>query len=178
MVTSCIRESAAWMTLLVVVAVSGLSGCGEAENSGQETAPLPSAPPAADMSPPSSTSEATGLIPLPTSQQVLSSVPEGRKDPFAPTVDASTPSSSSQSDPDTSPTTDFRVQGVVDVGGELRALVSIAEASGTVCVGPRGRCPGDAAALLPIGWAVQSIDLGRGCLSLSISGQSQRRCIA
>ena len=118
-----------------------------------------------------------GLIPLPTREQVLSSVPEGRTDPFAPTVVALSPASS-QGDPESAPTKDFSVQGVVAVGGELRALVSIPDASGTVCVGPRGRCPGDATALLPIGWTVQSIDLGRGCLNLSIAGQSQRRCIA
>ena len=40
----------------------------------------------------------------------------------------------------------MKVQGVLQVGGELRALVQTATGAGTVCVGPRGRCPGDAAA--------------------------------
>ena len=84
----------------------------------------------------------------------------------------------SQVDPNAAAGPDFKVRGVVAVGSELRALVSVSEVSGTVCVGPRGRCPGDAAALLPIGWAVQSIDLDRGCLSFSITGKSQRLCIA
>jgi len=116
-------------------------------------------------------------MPLPTREQVLSSVPEGRTDPFAPTVFAAT-AGSSQIDSEAGANKSLKVQGVVAVGGELRALVSFSEASGTVCVGARGRCPGDAGALLPAGWAVQSIDLGRGCLSLAIAGQSQRRCIA
>ena len=115
------------------------------------------------MSLPRPSSLATGLIPLPTREQVLSSVPEGRADPFAPILD----------DPEA-----FKVKGVIAVGAELRALVSVSEVSGTVCVGPRGRCPGDAAALLPMGWTVNSIDLDRGCLSLSISRESQRLCIA
>ena len=81
-------------------------------------------------------------------------------------------------DPDAAAVPDFKVRGVVAVGAELRALVSVFDVSGTVCVGPRGRCPGDAAALLPKGWTVTSIDLDRGCLSLSISRESQRLCIA
>ena len=121
------------------------------------------------MSLPSPSSPATGLIPLPSREQVLSSVPEGRADPFAPIIFAA---------PDTTAGPNLQVRGVLAVGAELRALVSISEVSGTVCVGPRGRCPGDAAALLPMGWTVNSIDLDRGCLSLSISRESQRLCIA
>ena len=175
--TSCLRASATWVTVLGVVVLSGLSGCGKAENTEPNTAVLPSVPLPDEMSPPNPSSGANGLMPLPTREQVLSSVPEGRTDPFAPTVLAATPGSS-QIDSEAGANKGLRVQGVVAVGGELRALVSFSEASGTVCVGPRGRCPGDAAALLPAGWAVQSIDLGSGCLSLAIAGQSQRRCIA
>ena len=170
-VTSCFRASATWVTVLGVVVLSCLSGCGKAENTEPNTAVLPSVPLPDEMSPPNPSSGANGLMPLPTREQVLSSVPEGRTDPFAPIALAAT-AGSSQID------SGLRVQGVVAVGGELRALVSFSEASGTVCVGARGRCPGDAAALLPAGWAVQSIDLGSGCLSLAIAGQSQRRCIA
>ena len=133
--------------------------------------------PAAELPSPGSSSSANGLTPLPTREQVLSSVPEGRADPFAPTMVSST-AMTSQVDPNAAAGPDFKVRGVVAVGAELRALVSLSEVSGTVCVGPRGRCPGDAAALLPIGWTVNSIDLDRGCLSLSISRESQRLCIA
>ena len=129
------------------------------------------------MSLPSPSSPATGLIPLPSREQVLSSVPEGRADPFAPTMVRST-AMTSQVDPNAAAGPNLQVRGVMAVGAELRALVSVSEVSGTVCVGPRGRCPGDAAALLPMGWTVNSIDLDRGCLSLSISRESQRLCIA
>ena len=174
---SRIPASASGAALLLVVALGGLSGCGTQDNSAPSADVMSSDQPIAEMSPPSASSPATGLIPLPTREQVLSSVPEGRADPFAPTNVRST-AMASPVDPDSVLTPDFKVRGVVAVGSELRALVSVSEVSGTVCVGPRGRCPGDAAALLPIGWTVNSIDLGRGCLSFSIAGESQRLCIA
>ena len=163
--------SASCVALLLLVALAGLSGCGKDEPTMPMADTQSSVQPAAELPSPGSSSSANGLTPLPTREQVLSSVPEGRADPFAPILGAG------QIDPGTSASTEFKVRGVMAVGAELRALVSISEASGTVCVGPRGRCPGDAAALLPMGWAVQSIDLGRGCLNLSVSGESQRRCI-
>jgi len=173
---SRISASVSWASLLSVVVLGGLSGCGQEDNKAPSAEALPSHQPPAEMSLPGSSSLATGLIPLPTREQVLSSVPEGRADPFAPTMVSST-AMTSQVDPDAAAGPDFKVRGVVAVGAELRELVSLSEVSGTVCVGPRGRCPGDAVFLLPVGWAVQSIDLGRGCLSLSVSGDSQRRCI-
>ena len=165
---------AAW---LLVVALGGLSGCGQEDNNAPSADALPSDQSVAEMSLPSPSSPATGLIPLPSREQVLSSVPEGRADPFAPTMVRST-AMTSQVDPNAAAGPNLQVRGVLAVGSELRALVSVSEVSGTVCVGPRGRCPGDAAALLPMGWTVNSIDLDRGCLSLSISRESQRLCIA
>ena len=164
-----ISASVSGAALLVVVALGGLSGCGQEENNAPSADALPSDQSVAEMSLPSPSSPATGLIPLPSREQVLSSVPEGRADPFAPIIFAA---------PDTTAGPNLQVRGVLAVGAELRALVSISEVSGTVCVGPRGRCPGDAAALLPMGWTVNSIDLDRGCLSLSITRESQRLCIA
>ncbi len=163
--------------LLVVVALGGLSGCGQEENNTSSADALPSDQSVPEMSLPSPSSPATGLIPLPSREQVLSSVPEGRADPFAPTMVRST-AMTSQVDPNAAAGPNLQVRGVLAVGAELRALVSVSEVSGTVCVGPRGRCPGDAAALLPMGWTVNSIDLDRGCLSLSITRESQRLCIA
>ena len=54
---------------------------------------------------------------------------------------------------------------------------AVPEGAGTVCPGLRGRCPGDVKALLPAGWVVERIEPGRGCLVVSIAGQSWRRCI-
>ena len=172
---SRISASVSWASLLSVVVLGGLSGCGQEDNKAPSAEALPSHQPPAEISLSRPSSLATGLIPLPTREQVLSSVPEGRADPFAPTIARS---KSKDSAPVTAPAPDFRVRGVLAVGAELRALVSLSEVSGTVCIGPRGRCPGDAEALLPIGWTVNSIDLDRGCLSLSISRESQRLCIA
>ena len=172
-----ISASVSGAALLVVVALGGLSGCGQEENNAPSADALPSDQSVAEMSLPSPSSPATGLIPLPSREQVLSSVPEGRADPFAPTMFRST-AMTSQVDPNAAAGPNLQVRGVLAVGAELRALVSVSEVSGTVCVGPRGRCPGDAAALLPMGWTVNSIDLDRGCLSLSISRESQRLCIA
>ena len=172
-----ISASVSGAALLVVVALGGLSGCGQEENNAPSADALPSDQSVAEMSLPSPSSPATGLIPLPSREQVLSSVPEGRADPFAPTMVRST-AMTSQVDPNAAAGPNLQVRGVVAVGAELRALVSVSEVSGTVCVGPRGRCPGDAAALLPMGWTVNSIDLDRGCLSLSITRESQRLCIA
>ena len=168
--------------LFLVVALGGLSGCGQDENNAPSADAMPSEQPVADMSQPNSPSLATGLIPLPSPQQVLSSVQEGRADPFAPTIVGSKTTAlgtAAEPDaPDTAEGPDFRVRGVVAVGAELRALVSFSEVSGTVCVGLRGRCPGDASVLLPMGWTVDSIDLDRGCLSYSISKVARRLCIA
>ena len=172
-----LSASVSCAALLSAVVLGGLSGCGQEETNPPSADAMPTDQPVADMSLPSPSSPATGLIPLPSREQVLSSVPEGRADPFAPTMVRST-AITSQVDPNAAAGPDFKVRGVVAVGSELRALVSVSEVSGTVCVGPRGRCPGDAAALLPTGWTVNSIDLDRGCLSLSISGDSQRLCIA
>lgn len=172
-----ISASVSCAAVLLVVALGGLSGCGQEENNAPSADALPSDQSVAEMSLPSPSSPATGLIPLPSREQVLSSVPEGRADPFAPTMVRST-AMTSQVDPNAAAGPNLQVRGVVAVGAELRALVSVSEVSGTVCVGPRGRCPGDAAALLPMGWTVNSIDLDRGCLSLSISRESQRLCIA
>ena len=127
------------------------------------------------IAPPSS------FVPLPSLEQVLSAVPDGRPDPFAPVASAgsTTASAPSASDADQQPGLGLQVQGVLAVGGQRRALVTTAEGSGPVCVGERGRCPGDSSALLPVGWAVQAIDLRRGCLTVSVAGQTESPfCIA
>ena len=121
------------------------------------------------IAPPSS------FVPLPSLEQVLSAVPDGRPDPFAPVAVAApvTLSEPSGSAPEQTPVLGLQVQGVLSVGGERRALVATAEGSGSVCLGQRGRCPGDRTALLPPGWVVQAIDLRRGCLTVAVAGQSE-----
>ena len=163
--------------LFVAFVLAGLSGCGKQENTQGSVDPRPSDASVAELSVPAPSASATGLIPLPTREQVLSSVPEGRVDPFAPIVVRST-ALTDQIDSDVAATPAFEVMGVMAVGAELRALVRGPEISGTVCVGQGGRCPGNPGAPLPKDWTVNGIDLARGCLSFSISGESQApRCI-
>ena len=106
-----ISASVSGAALLVVVALGGLSGCGQEENNAPSADALPSDQSVAEMSLPSPSSPATGLIPLPSREQVLSSVPEGRADPFAPEDSG------------------LKVLGVLAVGSELRAFVSFSEIS-------------------------------------------------
>ena len=162
-----------------------ISACGR--DSSQTAAPGLKPPELEDVAsePPESSSERLALsssfAPLPSLEQVLSAVPDGRPDPFAPVASAgsTTASAPSASDADQQPGLGLQVQGVLAVGGQRRALVTTAEGSGPVCVGERGRCPGDSSALLPVGWAVQAIDLRRGCLTVSVAGQTESPfCIA
>ena len=184
-----VRGDSPGLTRCLPLVLVGLAACGRATTPDLSQSPSPAPAPvvAADVAPEASPglASAPGLIPLPSRDQVLASVPEGRSDPFAPIVSSvqrveSSEATISPAAPavDASPASDMKVQGVLQVGGELRALVQTATGAGTVCVGPRGRCPGDAAALLPLGWSVQGIDLRRGCLDVMVSGQVQRRCMA
>ena len=162
-----------------------ISACGR--DSSQTAAPGLKPPELEDVAsePPESSSErlapSSSFVPLPSLEQVLSAVPDGRPDPFAPVAVTApvTLSEPSGSAPEQTPVLGLQVQGVLSVGGERRALVATAEGSGSVCLGQRGRCPGDRTALLPPGWVVQAIDLRRGCLTVSVAGQTESPfCIA
>ena len=188
-----LEQSPRWVcsrALMRAVCLAGLlpiliSACGR--DSSQTAAPGLKPPELEDVAsePPESSSErlapSSSFAPLPSLEQVLSAVPDGRPDPFAPVASAgsTTASAPSASDADQQPGLGLQVQGVLAVGGQRRALVTTAEGSGPVCVGERGRCPGDSSALLPVGWVVQAIDLRRGCLTVSVAGQTESPfCIA
>lgn len=164
----------AGLTGLLAILVSGCSrdpmqsAPGTKQPGDEEVASEPSQASSGRLAPPSS------FVPLPSLEQVLSAVPDGRPDPFAPVAVAApvTVSEPSGSAPEQPPVLGLQVQGVLSVGGERRALVATAEGSGSVCLGQRGRCPGDRTALLPPGWVVQAIDLRRGCLTVAVAGQS------
>ncbi len=113
------------------------------------------------------------LTPLPTPAQVQDSVSRGRVDPFAPLAGGAI-SNASSSQPGSVP---IRLQGVLSVGGQLQALVSIPKdsgaISGAICVGPSGRCGSELKAILPQDWSVLRIDLQRGCLTYAVAGKAQ-----
>ena len=114
----------------------------------------------------------TALTVLPSVDEVLVAVPEGRSDPFAPF-----PKRTSGQELGASGERDWKVLGVLSVADQLRALISTAEGSGVVCLGAGGRCPGEAQQLFPMEVEVQAINIRTGCLTVLQSGRSQRVCI-
>ena len=115
---------------------------------------------------------ATALTVLPSVDEVLVAVPEGRSDPFAPF-----PKRTSGPELGASGERDWKVLGVLSVADQLRALISTADGSGVVCLGAGGRCPGEAQQLFPMDVEVQAINIRTGCLTVLQSGTSQRVCI-
>ena len=114
----------------------------------------------------------TALTVLPSVDEVLVSVPEGRTDPFAPF-----PQRTSGPDLGAAGDQDWKVLGVLSVADQLRALISTTEGSGVVCLGAGGRCPGEAQQLFPMDVEVQTINIRTGCLTVLQAGRSQRVCI-
>ena len=105
---------------------------------------------------------------MPSPQQVVEAQPHGRVDPFAPVATATATTT------EESTTTDLQLTGLIGSGRSAQALISLGGQSGTVCVGRQGLCPGSGLpALLPPGWTVTGIDLGRGELRLNQAGQQR-----
>lgn len=103
---------------------------------------------------------------MPSPQQVVAAQPHGRVDPFAPVATATAKNGSAS--------TELQLTGLIGSGRSAQALISLGSQSGTVCVGRQGLCPGSGLpALLPPGWTVTGIDLGRGELRLNQAGQQR-----
>ena len=159
----------AWAPASAFLLVSLLSACGSSPP--QESITLPPAvsrsaakpsAEAADPQPPA------GFTPLPTPQQVITALPTGRLDPFAPLPQAGQASTAGGN----APAGDLRFTGVIRSAGQAQALVQLGDQSGAVCVGRRGVCPGSGLpALLPSDWSVTSIDVASGRLVLNQGGQ-------
>ena len=115
---------------------------------------------------------AMALTILPSVNEVLVAVPEGRNDPFAPF-----PKRTSGPELGASGERDWKLLGLLSVADQVRALISTGERSGVVCLGAGGRCPGEAQQLFPMDLEVQAINIRTGCLTVHQSGQSQRVCI-
>lgn len=110
---------------------------------------------------PGQTAQADGLAPLPTPQQVLTSVPFGRQDPFAPlpsmqVAAAGAPGSGGGSVLVATAPPGFVLNGVLRGGGGPEALVTYGGSTGTLRPGDRG----GAGKLLPQGWSLQSVAFG------------------
>ena len=133
---------------------------------------------------PAALGTAGGFTPLPSPQQVIEPLGKGRQDPFAPLpppqAGPATPSLPSG----------FLFTGVIQSRGLTQAIVQLGgtgsatseavaaggRTSATLCVGPRGICPGASPTdyQLPPGWSVTGIDLRQGLLSLRQAGLSLR----
>lgn len=111
-----------------------------------------------------------GLTALPSARQVSQAVPVGRPDPFLPLL-SRTPAGAATPGQPTAPLglpEGFSFQGVILAGGVPQALVQFGSESGTLKRGDRG---GVSNTLLPPGWSVASIDVGKGRLILQQGGQ-------
>jgi hypothetical protein len=158
--------------LLALIALAGCSAQGPQDGAtaaGQVPAAV--APVAASNTPAAAPADAGGggFTPLPSPEQVLAALPVGRPDPFAPVVAPAQAAGSAAG----SPADGLRLTGVLRSSYGPQAFVQLAPGqSGSVCVGPRGRCSGSGLpALLPVGWSVERIDVAQGRLLLNQAGQ-------
>lgn len=135
--------------------------------------------------PPPAPGAPVGLVPLPTPQQVVASLPVGRRDPFgsiAPPLPAEgAAAAKAPGRPGKPPAgrppapaalrapADFLLTGVIRSGGLNEAVVQFGTLSGTLRPGDRGGYNTD---LLPLGWSVAAIDVQRGRLTLQNDRQS------
>lgn len=177
--------------LALLLPLGALTACdGDVPTTGGVPAPASGAdgaavtPPATQLKP--ALGPIAGLTPLPSPQQVIAPLGQGRQDPFAPLPppQAGTPTASLP--------VGFGFRGVIQSGGLTQAIVYLGgtettisetvsdnvsmklrgvgyeQPATTLCVGPRGLCPGDdpKAPPLPPGWSVTRIDLRNGVLSM------------
>jgi len=158
-------------------------------------APEPLPPPRAETI--AETDLAAGLDPLPSSEQLLRSVPFGRMDPFAPLPAAAATAVPAAAGTTTATTAEqtaaqtagqavaqaeaarqalsgLQLTGVIQSGAGAEALVSYGELSGSLKTGDRG----GTSPLLPPGWRVAAISLGGPSLqnppSLTLVNAGQR----
>lgn len=170
-----------------------LWGCGSPAPPESDAQALPPPQPArAETSAPApAAARPTGLIPLPTPDQVVSSVAVGRGDPFGPMAPArlrtpppgaaapgsspsaaaagTVPAGAAQPAPPLRLPSEFRLAGVIRSGGQTQAVVEFGPNSGSVRTGDRG---GRTTDLLPNGWTVAAIDVNQGRILLRYGSQS------
>ena len=174
----------------LLVPLTACGGDGDVATTGDVPAPASAADgaaatPAAPSAPaPAARGTASGFTPLPSPQQVIDPLGKGRQDPFAPLP-------LPQAGPGSSLPSGFLFTGVIQSRGLTQAIVQLGAStagapsfrssgassqagaptgptSATLCVGPRGICPGASPSdyQLPPGWSVTGIDLRQGLLSM------------
>lgn len=166
--------------LLVPLLVAGLTACSDGADQAASLKPLPpqSRPVVSSRKPSPSPlqpplSPPAGLTPLASQQQLLGSLAIGREDPFA-ALQPSTSAAAGGAVRRRAPLpADFQLLGLVSAGRSAQAMVRIGSRTGTLCPGPRGRCPGSDPLLLPPGWSVERVAAGKGLLVLRQGRQRQ-----
>jgi len=144
-----------------------LAACGTGESRSKVQTMREALPPVRTPEP-TPLSPSPGFIAMPSPQQVVEAQPHGRVDPFAPVAMAAI------DEKDDTKSSGLQLTGLIGSGRSAQALISLGGQSGTVCVGRQGLCPGSGLpALLPPGWTVTGIDLGRGELRLNQAGQQR-----
>jgi hypothetical protein len=183
--------------LALLLPLGALTACGGEDGAATGGVPAPAigataevpgaAPATAPATPaPAQLGPTEGFTPLPSPQQVIAPLGQGRQDPFAPlpSPQAGTPTASLPVGFGFTGVIQSRglTQAIVHLGGtettisetvsndvsmQLRAVGNEQPAT-TICVGPRGLCPGDdpKAPPLPRGWSVTGIDLRNGVLAM------------
>jgi hypothetical protein len=183
-------------TVALILPLLALTACGgEGDGVADGSAPVsganaaavapPAGPPKGTLAPgPVALGTPAGFTPLPSPQQVVGPMAGGRGDPFAPLPPSGAASASLPSG--------FLFTGVIQSRGLTQAIVYLggtdttisetmsnnvstklqkvnsSDPTTTICVGPRGLCPGGdpQSPPLPPGWSVTRIDLRNGLLSL------------
>lgn len=160
-------ERQRWQVGGALLLVALLSACSTASDT--SLSPLPPARrPLRSAAEQAAPAVVAGLIQAPSPEQVVQAQGTGRIDPFAPVQTARSVAPGAAE----APTPELRLTGLIGSGRQAQALVEVGTQSGTVCVGRRGLCPGAGQpALLPVGWSVTGIDLGRGQLVVFQGGQ-------
>ncbi len=176
--------------MVLLLPLMALTACG-GDGDGAATGAVPASASGIDgaLAPPQAPSApaavllgtAAGFTPLPSPQQVIGPLARGRQDPFAPLrlpqAGPATPNLPAG----------FMFTGVIQSRGLTQAIVQLGGSStgaagptgptsATLCVGPRGICPGASPRdyQLPAGWSVSAIDLRQGLLSLRQGGMPLR----
>lgn len=121
----------------------------------------------------------TGLIDLPSPEDVIRSARPGRNDPFSPDNLISPSKTSNEKTKEPRPSIDpedqnseffgFSVSGIIKTNGKSLAFVSLGEETGYVGTGDIG---GITTSLIPKEWRVSKIDISLGQVVLAKDGQT------
>ncbi len=163
------RRGRSGLRLGALLPFLALAGCGAPPAAEVPAPPPPQAPAGTGNEAAAAPAVPAGLTPLPSSQQVVAAFQVGRKDPFGTLPELTAPVAGGAkgraraAEPPPAFLEEFRFSGVIQSAGQSEAVVTYRNFSGSLRPGDRGGRNTD---LLPSGWSVASVDVGRGRLTL------------